>query len=606
MIFKVKHLSLRNYKLMTKLMITYFILTVIPISILGYIAYSQYTKSIEKQVGEYIPKLLEQANENIENQLTEMKQLPSSLYNSSQVIEVLRKDSFQSRSNILKDEFLVNSYLSRTYINGGNSDILGVFLLSKNRLFTSTKTSYDGLALQPSTLPYGQDIELNGKQEIILPYQTNLQFKGNPPFIMLMRQLRDYENQENLGTILIAIDLTFFEKALTNLNEDNNSNIWITDKEGRIIFHNDPTLIGEYDGQYEEYPNINGSFKTTLLDINHLISTENFEEFEWRIFHSIALSDLTKETDAVRYGTIIAFIVVVFLSIVISIVLAWNVSNPLKKLTRLMKQVEKGNFNVDLSIQSKDEIGTLAQSFNSMIQEINTLIERNYKIELRQKNAELYALQSQINPHFMYNTLETIGYAVEEEDTESVVKMVTLLGKMLRYSLNNKDRLVPISFEITHTTNYLTIQKFRFEDRINFEIKEEIDTTHYYIPKFILQPIIENSIKYGLDQHEQTVIKIDIYKTEYDEVLLSINDNGPGIEVEVLKRLKESLKRDPMVGRDSSFGLINVHARISMIFGDEYGLEINSRIEEGTEVIVRLPMITREKVALLNGGEEIA
>ncbi|WP_226667812.1 sensor histidine kinase [Metabacillus litoralis] len=604
MIFK--HLRLRNYKLMTKLMITYILLTVIPISILGYIAYSQYTKSIEKQVGEYIPKLLEQANENIENQLNEMKQLPDVLYNSSQVIEVLRKDSFQSKSNILKDEFLVNSYLSRTYINGGNSDILGVFLLSKNRLFTSTRTSYKGLALESSALPYGQDIELNGREEIILSYQTNLQFKGNPPFIMLMRQLRDYENQENLGTILIAIDLTFFEKALINLNEDNNSKIWITDEEGRIIFHNDPKLIGEYDDKYNLYPNINGSFKATLMEKNHLISTDSFEGYDWRIFHSISLSDLTKETDAVRYGTIIVFILVVFLSIVISIVLAWNVSNPLKKLTRLMKQVEKGNFNVDLSIHSKDEIGTLAQSFNSMIQEINTLIEKNYKIELRQKNAELYALQSQINPHFMYNTLETIGYAVEEEEVESVVKMVTLLGKMLRYSLNNKDRLVPISFEVTHTTNYLTIQKFRFEDRIYFEIQEKIDTNQFYIPKFILQPIIENSIKYGLDQHKKTMIMINIYKTKNDEVLLTIKDNGPGIESEVLNKLNESLKKDPMEGRDSSFGLINVHARISMIFGDEYGLEINSMMKEGTEVIVRLPMITRENVEGLNGGEEIA
>ncbi|WP_162987254.1 cache domain-containing sensor histidine kinase [Metabacillus litoralis] len=604
MIFK--HLSLRNYKLMTKLMITYMILTVIPISIIGYIAYSQYTKSIEKQVGEYIPKLLEQANENIENQLNEVRQLPDALYNSSQVIEVLRKDSFQNKSTILKDEFLVNSYLSRTYINGGNSDILGVFLLSKNRLFTSTKTSFTGLGLESSSLPYGQDIELNGREEIILPYQTNLEFKGNPPFIVLMRQLRDYENQENLGTILIAIDLSFFEKALNNLKEDKNSNIWITDPDGRIIYHTNPTLIGEYDQKNESYPNINGSFKTTLLDENHLISTEGFHQYDWRVFHSIALKDLTKETDAVRYGTIIAFIIVVFLSIVISIILAWNVSNPLKKLTKLMKQVEKGNFNVDLSIHSRDEIGTLAKSFNSMITEINTLIKKNYKIELRQKNAELYALQSQINPHFMYNTLETIGYAVEEEETESVIKMVTLLGKMLRYSLNNKDKVVPISFELTHTTNYLTIQKFRFEDRISFEINENVNTNQFYIPKFIMQPIIENSIKYGLDQHETCIIIITIDKTSDNEIVIRIKDNGPGINEKVLEKLNTSLRKDPMAGRDSSFGLINVHARISMIFGEPYGLEVNSRTYEGTEVILKLPMVTEGEVLDMTGGEDIA
>ncbi|HZH58928.1 MAG TPA: histidine kinase [Metabacillus sp.] len=603
MIFK--HVGLRNYKLMTKLMITYILLTVIPISLLGYIAYNQYTKSIEGQVGEYIPKLLEQTNENIDSRLTEIKKLPEALYNSSQVIEVLRKDSYQSKSKLLKDEFLVNSYLSRTYINGGNSDILGVFLLSKNRLFTSAKTSFSGLGLDSLSLPYGQDIDLKGKDEILLPYQTNLKFKGNPPFILLMRQLRDYENQESLGTLLIAVDLTFFEKALNKLSEEKNPSIWITDSTGRIIYHTDPALIGEFDEKYEDYPKINGSFRTTLLDENELVSTEDFQGFDWRIFHSIALSDLTKETDAVRYGTIIAFILVVFLSIIFSIILAWNVSNPLNKLTKLMKQVEKGNFNVDLSINSKDEVGILAKSFNSMTQEINQLIKKNYKIELRQKNAELYALQSQINPHFMYNTLETIGYAVEEEETEAVVKMVTLLGRMLRYSLNNKDRVVPISFEVMHITNYLTIQQFRFEERIHFTIHEEINTNQYYAPKFVLQPIIENSIKYGLDQHDKCVIEISIHKTKENEILLKIKDNGPGIDNKVLERLNNSLMVDPMAGRDSSFGLINVHARIAMIFGESYGLKVNSKVHEGTEVIVKLPMVTEEEVERISGGEEI-
>ncbi|MBO1510678.1 histidine kinase [Metabacillus sp. BG109] len=604
MIFK--RLKVRNYKLMTKLMITYLLLTVIPISLLGYIAYSQYTKSIEEQVGEYIPKLLEQANENINNQLIELKQLPDSIYNSSQVIEVLRKDSFQSKSILLKDEFLVNSYLSRTYINGGNTDLLGVFLLSKNRIFTSTKTTFTGFDLQTAPLPYGQDIDLQGKEEIILPYQTNLSFKGNPPFILLMKQLRDYENQENLGTIFIAVELTFIEKALKSLDQDHKSNIWITDLSGQIIFHTDPHFIGELDEEFVDYPKINGSFRTTEHEDNQLISVDKFQGNDWYLFHTIAISDLTKETDVVRNGTIIVFIAFVILSTIISIILAWNVSNPLNKLTKLMKQVEKGNFNVDLPIDTQDEVGILANSFNSMIQEINQLIKKNYQIELRQKDAELYALQSQINPHFMYNTLETIGYAVEEEETEAVVKMVSLLGRMLRYSLNNKEKLVPISLEVRHMNDYLTIQKFRFEDRIDFTINEEVDTNRFFTPKFILQPIIENAIKYGLEQHHTSVIEIVITKTGEDEILLKVKDNGPGIEEKILAKLNESLRSNPMARRDSKFGLINVHARIAMIFGETYGLQVKSEFNKGTEVIVKIPAITREEVSDVSGGVDHA
>ncbi|WP_456271142.1 cache domain-containing sensor histidine kinase [Bacillus sp. AK031] len=577
---------------MTKLIITYLILTVIPITLLGYIAYSQYAKSIENQAGEYIPQLLEQSNENIDNQIKELKRLPDSLYNSSQVIEVLRKDSYQSNSNMLQDKFMVNSYLSRTYTNGGDPDILGVFLHSKNRLFSSTKTTYSGFDIETSSLPYGQDLELQGEEEIILPYETNLKFKDNPPFILLMRQLRDYENQENIGTIFIAVDLNFFEKSLQSLLQRDNSTIWMTDSEGRIIYHTAPGRIGSVDKKFGGYPRINGSFKTNGLENNLLISTDKFQNSDWYLFHSIPVSFLTKETDAVRIGTIAAFIILVLLSTIFSIILAWNVSSPLNKLTKLMKQVEKGNFNVDLPVNSKDEVGMLTNSFNSMIQQINHLIKKNYQIELRQKDAELYALQSQINPHFMYNTLETIGYAVEEGEKDTVVKTVTLLGRMLRYSLNNKDKVVPISLEVTHVKDYLTIQKFRFEDRIDFEIHEEIETRLYYTPKFILQPIIENAIKYGLEQHNKTLIEIFINRSADGEIILTLKDNGPGIKEKKLIELNETFKTNPMAKRDAKFGLVNVNARIAMIFGEEYGLQLKSENHKGTEVIIRIPMLT--------------
>ena len=163
MIFKYK--EFKNLKLMTKLIVTYIFITVIPMALLGYAAYNQYTKSIEEQVGENIPKLLEQAQERISDYLRDLRQLPDLLYNSGPVIEVLRKDSFQNNSSLLQDKFIVNSYLNKTYRNGGNSDILGVFILSKNRLFESSKVSYSGF--ESIDLPYGQDMELNGKQAVI-------------------------------------------------------------------------------------------------------------------------------------------------------------------------------------------------------------------------------------------------------------------------------------------------------------------------------------------------------------------------------------------------------------------------------------------------------
>jgi two-component system, sensor histidine kinase YesM len=470
MIFK--WLKFQNYRLRTKLIVSYVLLTVIPMSLLGFIAYSQYTNSIEEQVGEYIPKLLEQANENIENQLEEIRQLPDLLYNSSQVIGVLRKDAHQNQSLLRQDQFIVNSYLSRTYINGSNPDILGVFILSKNRIYESVKVPYSNFKLEGQTLPYGQNLDFQGKEEmIILPHQTTLQFEENRPYILLMRQLTDFENRTNLGTIFIAVDVTFLKSVITKLNVDNKADLWMVDETGRIIYHTNEKLIGTVDEEFISYPKINGSFRTKAEENNRLISLNQLSHSQWTLVHSVLVKNLTGKTDLVRNVTIIVFIFFVVISTGISIVVAMNVSSPINQLMRRMKKVEKGNFDVDLSVNTKEEVGMLSNSFNSMVFEIRKLIREKYQIELKQKEAELYALQAQINPHFMYNTLETIAMAVEDDEKDTVVEMVTLLGRMLRFSISNKDSFVPISKELLHTQDYLTIQKIRFEDKVDFTIQ---------------------------------------------------------------------------------------------------------------------------------------
>lgn len=274
-----------------------------------------------------------------------------------------------------------------------------------------------------------------------------------------------------------------------------------------------------------------------------------------------------------------------------------------------MQEVEKGNLNVEISIHSNDEVGVLAQSFHSMITRIRELIQKNYSIEIRQKNAELYALQSQINPHFMYNTLETISMAVEDGESEMVVDMVTLLGRMLRYSLSNKERLVPIALEVQHIEDYLKIQKFRFEQRLSFQIQEELDCTSYYTPKFILQPIVENSIKYGLEKRRalevQIIVKEILSTDKSKDILFIIRDNGPGISNDILESLQDKLQSDPMGERESGFGILNVHARIMMMFGKQYEIKVKSLLDQGTEVSIQIPLISKGEVNHYAKGEEL-
>ncbi|MBT2724642.1 sensor histidine kinase [Bacillus sp. ISL-46] len=595
----LEKLQLKNSRLSTKLIITYILLTVIPMGLLGVLGYYEYTKSIEEKVGEYIPKLLKQANNNIENSLGELERLPELIYSSSDVMSVLRDSSFKNQSQLHQDQFIVESFLTNTYLDN-SSEILGAYLLSKNRSFVSTRIPYEGFNLQNLTLPYGEEHALGEKVELMLPKQTSLNFEGNPPYILLMKQITDFDNRKSLGTLFLAVKLSFIENVLADLEKEKNTTMWVMDENGQVIFHTDSSKIGSVFSELNDYPLINGSFQTGIGKDKTLISVNKSARHKWILVHSIPLKYLTIGTDIVRKVTIFAFFALVIITAVLSVFLAWSVTKPIKKLGSIMQEVEQGNLSVSIPIQSKDEVGVLAQSFDSMLKEIRELIQKNYSIEIRQKNAELYALQSQINPHFMYNTLQTISMAVEDGESETVVEMVTLLGRMLRYSLSNKERLVQIAQEMDHIEDFLKIQKFRFEDRITFEIQTELDSGAYFTPKFILQPLVENSIKYGLEKRKGLSIKIIVEEIINEhgtkDILFTVGDNGPGISEEKLAELNRKLQSDPMGKRDSGFGILNVHARVMMMFGNQYELIVKSSIEKGTEITIQIPAILKDDV----------
>jgi two-component system sensor histidine kinase YesM len=589
----------KQYRFTSKLMITYLLLTVIPMAMLGYLSYWQYTGSIESQVGKYIPRILSQANGNIDRKLEDLQNLSELIYNSNEVVSILRKDSYQSQSRLLQDQYTVESYLSRTYLSGSYSDVLGVFILSKNRIFQNAKRSYRGFNFDPNAFQNVQESNTRGKMNIILPYDADLRFEGNVPYLLIVKPIKDFDNRKSLGTMLIAVTLTFIQDVLAELAESDSGESWIMDADGKIVYHTDPEKIG---GRYPDaklFPVADGSFKRTDSVDGGLFSVSSSPVTGWMLVHHIPIKELTGPTDRVRNVTIAAFVLFAAVTGVISLLLIWNFTRPLNQLRRLMADVQKGNLDVDMRIRSRDdEIGMLAHRFNSMVREIRELIRENYQIEIKQKDAELYALQFQINPHFMYNTLETISMAVEEGEKEQVVEMVSLLGRMLRFSLGNKRRIVPISEELQHVEDFLRIQKYRFEDTLEYAMHVSVEAETYGTPKFILQPIVENSIKYGLEHRQNVRIEIGLEKVEpvtgqAEAIRFTVRDNGVGMSAERLEQVRKILGETGMQ-RDSGLGLVNVHSRIAMKFGTPYGLRIDSEEGKGTVTVLEIPVLPME------------
>lgn len=590
----------KKYRFTSKLMITYLLLTVIPMTLIGYLSYVQYTRSIETQVGKYVPRILSQANSNLDSELEKLQNIPDLIYNSKEVMGVLRKDSYQSQSRFLQDQFLVESFLSRAYLSGNNSNILGVFIVSKNRIFQNTRKPYKDFDFEQNAIPYAQELDFRGKVNILLPYEANLRFEGDIPYLLIVKQINDFDNRKNLGTMFMAVTLTFFENILDELSEGDSAKLWIMNPDGRIVYHTDSEQIGKTYEEISKFPIHNGSFKKKAAEGGELFSVSESKATRWMLVHHIPIKELTSQTDRLRNVTIFVFILFVAITGAISVLLAWNFTRPLNKLSRLMKDVQKGNFQVDLQINSRDEVGILAYRFNAMVKEIRELILENYQIEIKQKEAELYALQYQINPHFMYNTLETISMAVEENEKDKVVEMVTLIGRMLRFSLSNKKRIVPIAEEVQHAEDFLQIQKYRFEDALEYTLRSSIETENFFTPKFILQPILENGIKHGLEHRQKVRIEIEIgyihhHIEDQDAIQFTIKDNGIGMNADQLAQVRNLLRDSPSIQRDSGFGLVNVHSRIALKFGEHYGLQIHSREGEGTVTTIVIPVLHTEE-----------
>jgi two-component system sensor histidine kinase YesM len=252
-----------------------------------------------------------------------------------------------------------------------------------------------------------------------------------------------------------------------------------------------------------------------------------------------------------------------------------------------MKMIEKGNFDTQVDVNSSNEIGQLGLRFNRMTAKIKELMLQNVQEQELKRKSELKALQAQINPHFLYNTLDSIIWMAEVNKSKEVVLMVSSLAKLFRLSLSKGDEIIPIRNEIEHIKSYLTIQKMRYKDKLDFEIQVDDHILSYKTIKIILQPLVENSIYHGI-KNKDGVGLIRITGTQVgNKIVLSVIDNGIGMTPETLEAL---LQKPVPSEQGSGMGVNNVNQRIKLYYGEEYGLQYESEPGQGTTVHIWLPM----------------
>jgi len=418
---------------------------------------------------------------------------------------------------------------------------------------------------------------------------------SNDEAIIAAREIRNSDKLQldYLGTLAMRIDMDKLFADLSQGVNDRGAQLVILSN-SEMIYTDAPELplelLTELSGS-QGYKIMN--FDDRRYFITYVASTYT----DWTYYTLIPYDNIFERLVKVKQTIIVIFAFLVIIIIIFFVRFSKRITEPIESLNAKMKRVQLGNFDYieEPNGQSlaMDEAGQMHRNFRIMVERINDLIHENYVKQLTIRETELKALQAQINPHFLYNTLESINWTAKLNNQTHISQMVEALGSLLRTSISHKEPLIPLSQELEMVGHYVTIQRFRFEERLDFVVDVSEKLLSQQIPKLSLQPLVENAVNYGLEQMIDTCsIRVRAYVEEEKVLLIEVSDNGPGMEAEFVERLLTG----EVVKKGSGIGLKNIEDRIKLLYGDEYGLLVRSKLNGGTTVRLRLPYERRNGI----------
>lgn len=509
----------------------------------------------------------EQAVAQVENMvqsyIQDMQSVMESIKSSVQDVGADSEEHIQSLVDIREDVVAVMIY-----------DDEGKMMSSWSNGKTLKKDYYKNLSyIEPS----------DGEMHISKPHVETL-YEGFYPWVVTISQTLENESGEKY---VVAVDIRFsnISDYVDGVGIGSHGYCYIEDMEANIIYHPQQQLI--YSGLKEEQ--IMGKDGVTVEnDVIHTVRT--LEKGDWRIVGVCYVDEMiTAKVEEMVGFLILLLVIVLFAAAFTGMILSQILAKPARELTKAMQSFEKNAENYTYKqVHGTEEVMMLSDSFDHMVRCIQKLMEQVRQEEITLRKTELKALQAQINPHFLYNTLDAIAWLCEEGRNKDAEDMVTSLAKLFRISISKGHELITIEKEIQHAQSYLRIEKFRYKNQFTYRFDVDENCLGYLCNKITLQPIIENAIYHGLNRMvDEGEITIRI-REDGDDIILSVEDNGIGMTEE---QCQEILRKEP--GDRTGIGIKNVNDRIKIYFGEEYGLTITSELDEGTCVDIRMPKVEK-------------
>ncbi|GIP30151.1 sensor histidine kinase [Paenibacillus sp. J23TS9] len=585
-----------------KWMLLLFLFSLTPLVVMGIISFSISKSTINDKVTEYSEHLLSQTADNLDTRLGIYKDMMMQVLNNNEIVNMLRVLDQSDPARYDVDSLSLTTKLST--IVAINQDVQSISFVSQKHYI---KGIYRWSKRTPVEVgPFLKPLE-DGSNFRWYPtrygtYVDSLNSQSAHVF-SLAKQLYKTSDDSPLGIIAVLDIREEVLKELVSKAVSNNRDLqsFIVDGQGRLVSYADNKLIGQSvtevlgtDG-YDRILHSDGGeqrFPLSYQGNNLIVNVKRLHSNDWMVVNVISKSALYQDSNRLLQIILIIALICIVFSIITAMVLANSITNPILKMIRLMRQVMSGELTVRYKAKHRhDEFDILGNNFNFMVTRIDELLNAVYVEQNQKRVAELKALQAQINPHFLYNTLDIIKWTALIQKANNAAEMVSLLSRLLRISLGKGEETVTVEEEMEHVKCYLGIQKFRFNFNIETEVDMDDEVRLLRTPKLILQPVVENAIMHAFGELETGgEIRIRCFKVPGEGIRFEISDNGKGMDPGFARSLLTEQTADGE--KSGGIGLANVDERIKLICGKMYGLEIQSEPGTGTTIRIRIPMMT--------------
>lgn len=583
----------KDSSIKSKLLLSYLVLIVIPLGLITWLTYNKSSKITEDNMMKITSLALDQISNSLETKLSDISKVSEAVINNYDIQEILVRDL--QEPDIMKQ--VLDARKMELFLKSfqNSRDVYRVRLFVNDGLIYANENTNFFNMKQITREPWYEQITSNSGSihwtpSYLLKYDAIEESKS---VISAVRVINNYKAfGEYIGVVCVD---TLEEKIVDILQKSTltkNGVIYIIDENGEVVSSSNRELTKAMitGGEKSYYfPSQDAKWEKIKIDGQTMLTSYRKVKLSgWKLVAVIPLEDILTSNIILRNYSLALLVAIGFIAYGLALSISFYIVKRINRLIKTMRVAQEGNLKVRVKIDGKDEIGELEKNFNQMIEGMTLMVEEKYKMGKELKNAELKALQAQINPHFLYNTLDLINWRANRYKAQDIKFIVSTLARFYKLSLSKGREIVSIADELAHVEAYVQIQNKRFKDKIHFTIDVDEKIRSFGIIKLILQPIVENAILHGINEKEDPSGNITIKGNLGEEsILLIIMDDGVGMSEEMLRTiLDRKIKKET-----GGYGVKNVDERIKIFYGEQYGLSYKSMPGMGTIVEIRIPAI---------------